>query len=175
MIAPGFYINLPLAGLVILVLVISSIPEQIEKKPFRSTWFTTVKEELDLLGFVLFVPACIMVLLALIWGGNKYAWSSSTIIGLFCGGGATAIVFALWQIHRGDKAMIPPKIIRKPLVISGCIINFLAMAGNLTLSYYLPLWFQIVKNATPLMSGVMILPTAVAQTIGAVIAGKFGE
>ncbi|EXJ93981.1 hypothetical protein A1O1_02374 [Capronia coronata CBS 617.96] len=167
-----FFINLPFSGLVLLILSLLPIPEQIEKKPFRSTWMTTVREELDLVGFALFAPACIMLLLAIIWGGNKYSWDSATIIGLFCGAGATAIVFALWEISRREKAMIPPTIIRKQLVFSGCIVNFLTMAANLTLSYYLPLWFQVVKGATPLMSGVMILPTAIAQSVGAGLAGK---
>lgn len=132
-------------------------------------------EELDLVGFALFAPAVTMLLLAIIWGGNKFPWKSSTIIGLFCGAGATAIVFALWEVRRGEKAMIPPRIIRKQLVISGCVINFLSMASNLTLSYYLPLWFQAVKGASPLKSGVMVLPLAIAQSIGAIVAGKFGE
>jgi hypothetical protein len=134
-----------------------------------------VKEELDLVGFALFAPAAVMLLLAIIWGGNKFAWNSATIIGLFCGSVATTVVFALWQVHLGEKAMIPPRIIRKQLVVFGCATNFFQMASNLTLSYYLPLWFQVVKGATPLMSGVMILPTAISQSIGAVLAGKFGE
>lgn len=173
--AAGFYINLPFAGLVLFVLFTLSIPEQTEKKPVRSTWRTTVKDELDLLGFGLFAPACVMFLLAIIWGGNKFAWSSSTIIGLFCGAGGTVIVFVLWELRRGEKAMIPPNIIRKQLVVFGCMTNMLGMASNLTLAYYLPLWFQVIKGETPLMSGVMVLPTAIAQSIGAVLAGKFGE
>ncbi|EXJ89916.1 hypothetical protein A1O3_02983 [Capronia epimyces CBS 606.96] len=168
-----FYINLPFFGVILLVLSLLPIPEQTEKKPFRSTWRTTVKEELDLAGFALFAAACVMFLLAIIWGGNIFAWKSSTIIGLFCGGGATAIIFAFWESHKGEKAMIPPRIIRTQLVISGCVVNFLVMASNLTLSYYLPLWFQVVKGDTPLMSGVSILPTAIAQSCGAVAAGKF--
>ncbi|KAI1617443.1 DNA repair protein RAD50 [Exophiala viscosa] len=168
-----FYINLPFSGLVLLVLCTLSIPEQTEKKPVRSTWRATVKEELDLLGFALFAPACVMFLLAIIWGGNKFAWRSSAIIGLFCGAAATTIVFVLRETRRGEKAMIPPSIIRKQLVIFGCITNLLGMASNLTLAYYLPLWFQVVKGESPLMSGVMVLPTAIAQSIGAVLAGKF--
>lgn len=152
-----------------------NIPEQTEKKPVRSNWKHIVTSELDLIGFGLFAPASAMLLLAVIWGGNKFAWDSSTIIGLFCGSFITYIIFAAWQIHRGEKAMIPPRIIRKKLVVAGCATNFLVMASNLSLSYYLPLWFQVVKDASPTMSGVDLLPTAIAQSFGALAAGRFGE
>lgn len=170
----GFYINLPPAGVVLLVLMIIKIPEQTEKKPVRSNWKHIVTSELDLIGFGLFAPASVMLLLAVIWGGNQFAWDSSTIIGLFCGSFVTYIIFAGWQIHRGEKAMIPPQIIRKKLVLTGCATNFLVMASNLSLAYYLPLWFQVVKDASPTMSGVDLLPTAIAQSLGALTAGKFG-
>ncbi|KAJ9272326.1 hypothetical protein DTO212C5_1511 [Paecilomyces variotii] len=135
-----FYINLPPGGLAILILSTLSIPEQMEKRPVWINLKNIVTEELDLIGFALFAPACVMFLLAMIWGGTTYPWRSSTIIGLFCG------AFAM-----------------------------LLMGAVLLLSYYLPIWFQVVKNASPTMSGVMILPTAIAQILGAVLAGKFVE
>ncbi|KAJ9297656.1 hypothetical protein DTO271G3_4431 [Paecilomyces variotii] len=135
-----FYINLPPGGLAILILSTLSIPEQMEKRPVWINLKNIVTEELDLIGFSLFAPACVMFLLAMIWGGTTYPWKSSTIIGLFCGAFAT-----------------------------------LLMGAVLLLSYYLPIWFQVVKNASPTMSGVMILPTAIAQVLGAVLAGKFVE
>ncbi|GAD92709.1 MFS multidrug transporter, putative [Paecilomyces variotii No. 5] len=170
-----FYINLPPGGLAVLIISTLSIPEQMEKKPAWVNIKTIITEELDLVGFTLFAPACVMFLLAIIWGGATYPWRSSTIIGLFCGAFGTLIVFIAWIIHKGEKAMIPPNIARKHLVMFGCFTSCFQMGAVLLLSYYLPIWFQVVKNATPTMSGVMILPTAVAQILGAISAGKFVE
>ncbi|KAJ9195498.1 hypothetical protein DTO164E3_6811 [Paecilomyces variotii] len=170
-----FYINLPPGGLAILILSTLSIPEQMEKRPVWINLKNIVTEELDLIGFALFAPACVMFLLAMIWGGTTYPWRSSTIIGLFCGAFATLLVCVAWVMYRGDKAMIPPNIARKRLVIFGCFTSCFQMGAVLLLSYYLPIWFQVVKNASPTMSGVMILPTAIAQILGAVLAGKFVE
>ncbi|KIW11286.1 hypothetical protein PV08_10586 [Exophiala spinifera] len=167
-----FYISLPPAGVVLLVLTTVTIPEQTEKKPLKSNWKKLVASELDLIGFALFAPASVMLLLAVIWGGGKFAWDSATIIGLFCGSFVEYLIFAAWQWHRGEKAMIPPHVIGKRLVLAGCATNFFQMASNMTLSYYLPLWFQVVKGATPTLSGAYILPTAISQSIGAVVAGK---
>ncbi|KAH8800270.1 DNA repair protein RAD50 [Xylogone sp. PMI_703] len=167
-----FYINLPTGGLVLLMLAFLSIPEQIEKKSIDRN-IKHILTELDLMGFVLFAPACIMLLLAMNWGGNEYKWSSSTIIGLFCGSFATFVTFGIWEIRRGESAMIPPHILRIQLVIFGCMTSALQMGSVMLLSYYLPLWFQVVKNASPTMSGVMILPTAISQIFGSIFAGRF--
>ncbi|KIX07798.1 uncharacterized protein Z518_02452 [Rhinocladiella mackenziei CBS 650.93] len=168
-----FYINLPPSGFVLCVLLSLAIPEQMEKKPVRLNFKSIILEELDFTGFAFFAPACVMLLLAVTWGGQQYRWGSSTIIGLFCGSFAMFIVFSVWEVYRGEKAMIPPTIARNRLVIFGCFTSCFQMGSSLLLSYYLPLWFQVVKNASPTMSGVMILPTAISQGFGAVIAGKF--
>ncbi|OCT49936.1 MFS multidrug transporter [Cladophialophora carrionii] len=167
-----FYINLPPGGLVVCTLLSLTIPEQIKKQPVRGNLTNLVTKELDLVGFTLFAPACIMFLLAMIWGGEDYRWDSSVIIGLFCGAFVTFITFATWEYFRGDKAMIPPSIARKPLVMFGGFTSFLQVGALLLLSYYLPLWFQVVKDDSPLMSGVMVLPTAISQAIAGITAGK---
>lgn len=158
----------------LLILSLAKIPEQTEKKPVRSNLKSIITEELDLVGFVLFAPACIMFLLAMVWGGNQYRWDSSTIIGLFCGAFVTILIFAAWEYRRGEKAMIPPKFARNRLVVFGCCTSCFQMGAMMLLSYYLPLWFQVVKSKTPTMSGVDVLPTAISQSVAAVVAGKFG-
>jgi hypothetical protein len=131
--------------------------------------------ELDLVGFGLFAPACVMFLLAVNWGGSTYPWKSATIIGLLCGSFGTACVFAVWQWHRGDRAMIPPTIISNRLVLSGCFVSGFQMGALSLLAYYLPLWFQVVKDASPTLSGVMTLPSAISQVLGSLIGGKVGS
>ncbi|OJJ48314.1 hypothetical protein ASPZODRAFT_130293 [Penicilliopsis zonata CBS 506.65] len=167
-----FYINLPPGGLACLLLLLMRIPEQIEKKPVTQN-FMPLLRELDLIGFALFAPACTMFLLALNWGGSTYPWKSATVIGLFCGSFVMACIFAGWQWHRGDRAMIPPIIIGNRLVAAGCLVAGFQMGALFMLSYYLPLWFQAVKGASPTMSGVRTLPSMISQAIGSVVAGKF--
>lgn len=169
----GFYINLPPSGAVIAVLAVMRIPENMEKKPVRDN-LRTIITELDLLGFALFAPSCIMFLLAMSWGGTTYAWKSAPVIGLFCGAFGTFCVFVAWQIYRGEHAMIPPRIVRDQLVLFGCATSAFQMGALLLLAYYLPLWFQVVKGASPTMSGVMTLPTMISQSLASVIAGRLG-
>jgi MFS family permease len=170
----GFYINLPPAGLSILIIFALSIPEQMPKKPVLENWRHIISE-MDFLGFTLFAPAVTMFLIAIMWGGNQHAWNSSTIIGLLVGSVVTGAIFTVWQIHLGDRALIPPKVIKNRFVWSGCLNSAFLMGSLVLLAYYLPLWFQIVKGVNATLSGVMTLPIVVSQSVGAVIAGKLGS
>ncbi|KAF3054874.1 putative HC-toxin efflux carrier TOXA [Daldinia childiae] len=165
-----FYINLPVGGLVAIMLVFVDIPEQMSK-PKASTVVRTLHSKLDLIGFVLFAPAAIELLLALQYGGFQFAWNSSQIIGLFCGAGITFVVFLAWEYYKGDEAMIPFSMTRKRTVWTSSLSYGLLMSQLFCLSYYLPVYFQGVKGATPLLSGVYLLPSILGQLFTSVLSG----
>ena len=128
-------------------------------------------QKLDIPGFALFAPACVMFLLALAWGDNVYAWNSATVIGLFCGCFITVCVFVAWEHRAKDNAMIPLSMLRRPIVFFSCCTILLQMGALLMLAYYLPEWFQVVQNASPTRSGVLTLPTVCSEILGAIISG----
>lgn len=169
----GFYINLPIGALVAALIVFIDIPDQASKPIIKSpkVALDIILRELDLVGFALFAPAAIQLLLALEYGQGDYAWNSATVIGLFCGAGCTFIVFVLWEYRKGDRAMIPLAMIAKRTVWSSCIYMMSLFAVVLCATYYLPVYFQAVKNDTPLMSGVHMLPSILSQLLFAVSAG----
>ncbi|CAI7676372.1 unnamed protein product [Penicillium discolor] len=169
-----FYINLPIGGLVAIMLTFVKIPEVLPKQKFI-TAIRGLPGQLDLIGFALFAPSAIQLLLALQYGGNQFTWHSTQVIGLFCGAGATFIAFLLWGYRQGDKAMIPFAMIRKTIVWSSCLSYGLLMAQVFCVLWYLPQYFQGVKNDSPLMSGVHLLPSILAHLFGAVLSGKIIE
>ncbi|KAH6675189.1 putative MFS multidrug transporter [Halenospora varia] len=172
-----FYINLPIGGFVAALLVFTHVPDQIPK-PAPVAVLKTLPSKLDLIGFALFAPAVVQLLLALQWGGITYAWNSSKIIGLFCGAGATFIVWLAWDYHKGDKAMIPFSLAGKKIIWSSCVTYGLFMGQLFTISYYLPIYFQAVKGASPTMSGVYVLPIVGCHILvglsSGVLIGKVG-
>lgn len=165
-----FYINLPIGGAVAVLLTRIRVPDRIVKSDSHFTIISTMKK-LDIFGFALFAPAAIQFLLALEWGGSRYAWKSSTIIGLFCGAAGTFCVFLAWEHRRGDSAMIPLSMIRRRIVWCSCSVAFLFLGSMAITSYYMPIYFQAVRNATPTMSGVYILPAILSQIIFAAVSG----
>lgn len=172
-----FYINLPIGGGVAFLLMLIQIPDRTIKTGTQSTVRITL-EKLDILGFALFAPAAIQFLLAIEWGGSRDAWKSATIIGLFCGATGTFCVFLAWEYRRGDSAMIPFSMVRRTIVWSSCLVSFLSMGSMAITSYYMPIYFQAVRNATPTMSGVHILPAILSQilfaTVSGVLVGRLG-
>ncbi|OAA61775.1 Major facilitator superfamily domain, general substrate transporter [Niveomyces insectorum RCEF 264] len=165
-----FYINLPLGSLVALPLLMLRIPDQFPKQPPLSV-LRRLPELLDLVGFALFAPAVVMLLLALQYGGNQYAWRSSQVIGLFCGSGATCIVWLVWNYRKGDAALLPVSIVRRQRVWTSGIYYMLLSTTLIGASYFLPIYFQAVKGVSAIMSGVYLLATIIPQVLGAVSSG----
>lgn len=146
------------------------IPDQIPK-PAPMAVLRTLPSKLDLIGFALFAPAAIQLLLALQWGGIKFAWGSATIIGLFCGSAGTFAVWLAWNWYKGDAAMIPLSMVRQKIVWSSCLTYGFFMGQMFIGTFYLPIYFQAVKAASPTLSGVYVLPSVVAHIISGVMGG----
>lgn len=169
-----FYLNLPIGAVVAVGLLLLPIPDQFQK---ANPWavLRSLHLELDLAGFALIAPAAIQLLLALQWGGSKYAWNSPTIIGLFCGAAGTTLAWLLWDWYRGDEALIPPSLFKKRPVWSGAVTHSFLLTNVYCASFYLPLYFQAVHGATPMMSGVNVLASILTQLVTAVLVGGFGK
>lgn len=120
-------------------------------------------------------PATIQLLLALEYGGSQFPWSSATVIGLFVGAGATAAVWLVWNWYRGDAALVPLSVMRRTTVWASAMTQMGLNTALLCASYYLPIYFQAVRGASPLMSGVYLLPNILGQVLGAVLSGYLVE
>jgi hypothetical protein len=174
--APGFYINLPIGGLASLALLKANIPSHQEKSDLESESAPqSLLSKLDPIGFCLFAPFAIMLLLALQWGGKTYAWSSATVIGLFCGAGGTLILFLAWEYRIADKAMVPISILSKRVVWCSCLFIGFFFGSFLVSSYYLPIYFQAVKGVSPALSAVYTLPSILSSMFTGMAAGLLGE
>ena len=128
---------------------------------------------LDPIGNFLLITAVIMLLLALQWGGIQYAWSNGKIVGLLVGFSLMTIVFIVWQLYRGDEALIPPKVVSQRTVTASFLQSFFLSGALLTQIYYVPYWFQAIKNKTAIASGVDTIPFLATQFVCSMIAGIF--
>jgi hypothetical protein len=131
-------------------------------------------KHLDLPGLLLFVPAVVMLLLALQWGGNRNPWKSATTIGLFVGFALMIVLFAAWQWHQQDEASIPPRIMRQRSVYSAAAIVFFGLGSVQIIGYYIPMWFQVIKGVSPVGSGIRFLPMVLGNFVGAILFGGLG-
>lgn len=165
--------NLPIGAITATMLALIHIPEPNPKAPYSlSLVRDLVLHKLDLPGFALFAPSCIMLLLALQFGGDgSRSWNSATIIGLFVGAGVMAAIFILWEAKVGDKAMIPGKLFKHRILLASIGqtvgLGVCVFVGSL----WVPTYFQSVKGAGPTQSGVNVLPQILTQLLFTVSSG----
>lgn len=127
--------------------------------------------QLDLIGAAILVPAIVMLLLALQWGGTTYAWSNSRIIGLFVGFAAMIIIFGLTQWRQGDNATLPPRLFKNRNVFSAMAFVFFFGAGFFALIFYIAIYFQSIKGSSATKSGIQILPLLLSVVLSSIITG----
>jgi EmrB/QacA subfamily drug resistance transporter len=164
-----FFINLPIGAITMLVILIFF------KAPERAAvanlgWKERIKE-FDLYGTAFFIPAIISLLLALQWGGTKYAWSSWRIILLFVFFAVLIAIFVSIQFWKQDTATIPPKMMKKRSMWAAAMYSFCVGSFFLLLVYFLPIWFQAVKGASAVKSGIMNLPMVLSLVLVSIISG----
>ncbi|KAI1089139.1 efflux pump [Rostrohypoxylon terebratum] len=165
-----FYVNLPVGAFTALVILLVRIPEQMPKQN-PLVVFAKLHHYLDLVGFALFAPAVLQLLLALQYGGNQFAWKSSTVIGLFCGSGATFIVWLFWNRYKGDDALLPHSMIKQKVVWASGLFQAFMISAVYGATYFLPIYFQAINNVTAMLSGVYLLPTILPQLVMAGLSG----
>lgn len=96
-------------------------------------------KHLDIIGILLFIPSVLMLLLAVQWGGHRYAWKSATIIGLFIGAGGMIIVFGAWEWRQQEEASIPPRIIRNKNLLFAALLSLVVVGSMNLVVYYMPI------------------------------------
>lgn len=115
----------------------------------------------------------IMLFLALQFTEQQIPWGSSKVVGLLVGCGLAFILFCVWQWWKADGALMPPRIMGQRTVAASCASAFFIYSAVLIHVYYLPIWFQAVKNDSAIHSGVNMIPYVVANALLSLLAGVF--
>ncbi|KAI5196479.1 MFS transporter [Aureobasidium subglaciale] len=164
-----FYINLPFGAVTIIFIFFFFNPTKSAKK-LSVGWKNRVMD-FDPAGTIIFLPMIICLLLALQWGGSTYPWSSGRVIALFVVFGMLCAIFIGIQFYVGEKATIPPRIIKQRTVAASAWFGVSLGAAFFLFVYYLPIWFQAIKGVSATKSGIMSLPLILGVVICSVVAG----
>ncbi|KAF9061302.1 MFS general substrate transporter [Rhodocollybia butyracea] len=166
----SFWINLPLGGVAFFIVAFFFTA------PKRKKSQLSLKEKLaslDFFGALFFIGGTICLLLALQWGGSAFPWTDSRVWGLFIGFALIMPIFVYIQIKRGKRATIPPSIAKQRTVLISTLYSFLYSMASYTHIFYLPLYFQAVKNTSAVNSGIRLIPYLVCNTAVAIIMGLY--
>jgi MFS family permease len=148
-----FYINVPIGAITLAVIVLFlHLPH-----PTGS-----IREKLgmiDYVGSLFLIGSTVCILLPLQWGGNQYAWNSAVVIALFCVGGFLLFTFAGIEKWQAKSPIVPGYLFsqRTPLAlfISQFFFGLCFFGGAI---YYTPIYFQVVRGDSAMISGLELLP-----------------
>ncbi|KAK7909074.1 major facilitator superfamily protein [Apiospora marii] len=149
-----FYLNLPLAGLTLAMVLLS-----LGALPQGSGVSTSSLRRVDWAGNCLLVAAVTSILLALTWGGSEHLWSSwRTILPLALGLAGLGLFLVLQT--RLPEPTTPLRLFANRTSLVGFWCAFVHNMLVYWLLFVPPVYFQAVLGASAFRSGVDILPTA---------------
>ena len=164
-----FYINLPVGAVTFLfIAVFFSSPHR--EAQAKLTWKEKIGQ-MDLLGTGIFVPAVVCLLLALQWGGSEYEWNSWRIIMLLVFFGVLILAFLGVQLWKGEAATVPPRIFKQRNVWAASQFASFLGASFFAMLFYIPIWFQAIKDVSATKSGIMNLPMVLGLVILSIASG----
>jgi len=117
------------------------------------------------------IAGAVLFLLGLQMGGVQYAWTSPTILSLIIVGGALVFLFIYVEWRVAQYPIMPLRILNSRTSISAlgvCCFHSMCLVGG---AYFLPLYMQGVLGASPLMSGVYLLPLTLSLCFSNVAGG----
>jgi EmrB/QacA subfamily drug resistance transporter len=154
-----FYINLPL-GLLAFVFVAFFYKESLQH----------AKQKIDWWGASTLVGAIVALMFAIELGGNKYAWDSNVILGLFASFGLLLISF-LFIETKVKEPIISFAMFQNRLFAGSTLVGLFSGAAFMTAAVFIPLYIQGVFGGTATNSGLVLLPMMVSSVVTATVGG----
>lgn len=155
-----FYINLPL-GLFAL-LVIGAVFHSSNKRS---------QHQIDWLGAIYLSMALLCIILFTSEGGSVHAWNDPQ---LWCilAFGIVGIIGFIYEERMAAEPIIPLALFRNRSFLLCSLIGFvigMSLFGSVT---FLPLYLQVVKEATPTEAGLQLIPLMGGLLLTSIISGR---
>jgi EmrB/QacA subfamily drug resistance transporter len=156
-----FYVNIPL-GLLAFFGLSRRLPAPPSEQPRRA---------FDAAGAGLLAGATTALMVALIWGGTRYAWGSATILTLIGTAAALAGALALRE-RRAEDPIVPLGLLRTPVVAIASAGMFMATASLFAVTVFVPLFLQATTGASATQAGLLLIPMMLGLTASTNFAGR---
>lgn len=128
---------------------------------------------IDWIGSLLIVGGTVMFLFGLEFGGVTFPWASATVICLIVFG---IVVIGLFFVNEGYIAkypIMPLRLFTRRSNIAAFVVCFVHGFVFIAGSFFLPLYFQAVLGASPLLSGIYLFPFVLSLSFTAAGTGVF--
>jgi EmrB/QacA subfamily drug resistance transporter len=155
-----FYVNMPVGAVAVLIVATRL------HLPSRHA-----QRRIDFLGAALLSGGVAALILVTTWGGNQYAWGSTTIMGLAVAGVLLLAAF-VWQERRAPEPIMPLSLFRSSTFnVAGAMAFSIGMAmfGAIV---FIPLYLQLVYGLNPAQAGLRMVPLMAGLLVAAIASGR---
>jgi MFS family permease len=155
-----FYVNVPLCALAVWLLL-RHFHESVERRRHRIDWS----------GGTLLTAGLTLVILAMLEGGDAWAWNSAWSIGAFALGAALLVGFVLVE-RRAPEPVLPLWVWSRRLLVTTASVSVGVGAILIGLTTYVPSYLETMLGSTPLVSGLTLALLTIGWPIAASQAGR---
>ncbi|KDR74136.1 hypothetical protein GALMADRAFT_71449 [Galerina marginata CBS 339.88] len=160
-----FYINIPIAFfslvMILFTLQVPTPPGSIRQKLKVIDWG----------GNFIIVASTASCSIGLTWAGIQHPWISAQVLVPLVVGLFGIMAFFVYEAFIPENPLIPYHVIGNRTSVSGFLQTFVLSIPHLSLLYYLPVYYQACKDASPRASGVDLFGLAFGVAPVAVISG----
>jgi EmrB/QacA subfamily drug resistance transporter len=156
-----FWINVPLCLLALWMLWRNY------RQPFERH-----RRPIDYAGAVLLTAALVLIVLALLEGGNAWAWMSWQSLSAFGLGAAMLLAFAFVERRAADP-ILAPWVFSSRIVVTTSIVALLVGVVLIGLVSFVPTFLQSTTGAVPVAAGLAVAALTLGWPVSAAFAGRF--
>lgn len=128
-------------------------------------------QRVDYFGVAALAGSIVPLLLALVWGGDLYAWNSPQIVALFAAAAVGAGAF-IYAEQRADEPIIPLELFRNRVFVVAAGVTFLTGIGMFGAITFMPMFVQGVLGASATSSGVVTTPLMLGMVVSSALTGQ---
>src|SRR5437879_8842984 len=155
-----FFVNLPIAALTLVVIwFYMHVPNERRK------------HSIDVWGSVTLSLGIASTLLATVWGGVQYPWSSWQIIGLYAASAVLLIAF-VWIETRAPEPVLPLRLWKSSIFAFSNIASVGVAMSMFGAIFFLPVFVQGVVGNSVTNSGAILVPMLAAMIITSILGGQ---
>lgn len=156
-----FYVNVPVGAVATTIVVLA----------LREPALAGVRPRIDYAGIAVFTVSVVALLVAVLQGGQSWAWLSPPSLGLFAVALLGTALF-LWIERRVAEPLLPLPLFRLRTVAVGNAGGFLTGAVLFAASAYIPLFIQGVLGRSATEAGAVLTPMSLGWPAGGLIGGQ---
>jgi len=155
-----FFVNLPVAALTLIVIwFFMHVPNERRK------------HSIDVWGSVTLSLGIASVLLATVWGGVQYPWTSWQILGLYGCAAILLVSFAFIET-RAPEPVLPLKLWKSSIFTFSNIASVGVAMSMFGAIFFLPVFVQGVVGNSVTNSGAILVPMLVAMIATSIVSGQ---